>query len=137
MVRQYDAIEAVPGVHLNGKLTLGENTADLGGLWLAWLAWLEKAQAAHLDMSEKTGRYTPDQRFWIAYAQQWCTQTRPEQLRTPGGGPIRMRRMRIATNTVLERSAGVCQELAELQKAPDKDGEQQSHAGYGRAAFSF
>ncbi|MGB6192748.1 MAG: M13 family metallopeptidase [Terracidiphilus sp.] len=82
MVKQYDAIEAVPGVHLNGRLTLGENTADLGGLWLAWLAWLEKAQAAHLDMSEKSAGYTPDQRFWIAYAQQWCTQTRPEQLRT-------------------------------------------------------
>jgi len=86
MVRQYDAIEAVPGVHLNGKLTLGENLADLGGLWLAWLAWLDKAQAAHLDMSAATHGYTPDQRFWIAYAQQWCTQTRPEQLRTQAQG---------------------------------------------------
>ncbi|MGA2888937.1 MAG: M13 family metallopeptidase [Terracidiphilus sp.] len=82
MVKQYDAIEAVPGVHLNGKLTLGENLADLGGLWLAWLAWLDKAQAAHLDMNATTDGYTPEQRFWIAYAQQWCTQTRPEQLRT-------------------------------------------------------
>ena len=82
MVDQYDAIEAVPGVHLNGKLTLGENLADLGGLWLAWLAWQDKAHAAHLDMSAKTDGYTPDQRFWIAYAQQWCTQTRPEQLRS-------------------------------------------------------
>jgi endothelin-converting enzyme/putative endopeptidase len=82
MVRQYDAIEAVPGVHLNGKLTLGENLADLGGLWLAWLAWLDKAEAQHLDMHAETDGYTPDQRFWIAYAQQWCTQTRPEQLRT-------------------------------------------------------
>ena len=82
MVKQYDAIEAVHGVHLNGKLTLGENLADLGGLWLAWLAWLDKADAAHLDMAAKTDGYTPDQHFWIAYAQQWCTQTRPEQLRT-------------------------------------------------------
>ncbi|MGA2833100.1 MAG: M13 family metallopeptidase [Terracidiphilus sp.] len=82
MVRQYDAIEAVPGVHLNGKLTLGENLADLGGLWLAWEAWLDKATVAHLDMSATEDGYTPDQRFWIAYAQQWCTQTRPEQLRT-------------------------------------------------------
>jgi endothelin-converting enzyme/putative endopeptidase len=81
-VKQYDAIEAVPGVHLNGKLTLGENVADLGGLWLAWLAWLDKAQNAHIDMNAKSDGYTPDQRFWIAYAQQWCTQTRPEQLRT-------------------------------------------------------
>ncbi len=86
MVKQYDAIEAVPGVHLNGKLTLGENLADLGGLWLAWLAWLDKAGTAHLDMDAKTDGYTPDQRFWIAYAQQWCTQTRPEQLRTQAQG---------------------------------------------------
>ena len=81
-VKQYDAIEAVPGVHLNGKLTLGENLADLGGLRLAWLAWLEKARAAHVDITAANGGYTPDQRFWIAYAQGWCTQTRPEQLRT-------------------------------------------------------
>jgi endothelin-converting enzyme/putative endopeptidase len=82
VVKQYDAIEAVPGVHLNGKLTEGENLADLGGLWLAWMAWLDKADAAHVDMSAKMDGYTPNQRFWIAYAQQWCDQTRPEQLRT-------------------------------------------------------
>src|SRR5579863_5886707 len=86
MVKQYDAVEAVPGVHLNGKLTLGENLADLGGLWLAWLAWLDEADAAHLDMNAKLEGYTPDQRFWIAYAQQWCTQTRPEQLRSQAEG---------------------------------------------------
>jgi endothelin-converting enzyme/putative endopeptidase len=86
MVKQYDAIEAVPGVHLNGKLTEGENLADLGGLWLAWIAWQEKAEAAHLDRTAKMDGYTPDQRFWIAYAQQWCTQTRPEQLRTQAEG---------------------------------------------------
>jgi putative endopeptidase len=82
MVDQYDAIEAVPGVHLNGKLTLGENLADLGGLWLAWIAWQDKAEATHVDITAKTDGYTPEQRFWIAYAQQWCTQTRPEQLRS-------------------------------------------------------
>jgi len=100
-VKQYDAIEAVPGVHLNGKLTLGENLADLGGLWLAWLAWMDKAQSAHLDMTAKTDGYTPDQRFWIAYAQQWCTQTRPEQLRTQAEtDPHAPEEYR--TNTVLE-----------------------------------
>ena len=101
MVKQYDAIEAVPGVHLNGKLTLGENLADLGGLWLAWLAWLDKAQAAHVDISARMDGYTADQRFWIAYAQQWCTQTRPEQLRSQALGnehaPDEYR-----TNTVLQ-----------------------------------
>ena len=101
MVDQYDAIEAVPGVHLNGKLTLGENLADLGGLWLAWVAWQDKAQAEHLDMAAKTDGYTPEQRFWIAYAQQWCTDTRPEQLRsqaqTDPHAPDEYR-----TNTVLQ-----------------------------------
>ncbi|HEU5352526.1 MAG TPA: M13 family metallopeptidase [Terracidiphilus sp.] len=82
LVKQYDAIQAVPGVHLNGKLTLGENLADLGGTWLAWMAWQERAHAEHVDMQAKMDGYTPDQRFWIAYAQQWCTQTRPQQLRT-------------------------------------------------------
>ena len=77
MVKQYDAIEAVPGVHLNGKLTLGENLADLGGLWLAWLAWLDKAQAAHVDMSATTDGYTPEQRFWIAYAQSGARRRAP------------------------------------------------------------
>jgi putative endopeptidase len=100
-VKQYDAIEAVPGVHLNGKLTLGENLADLGGLWLAWVAWLDRAETAHIDMKAATDGYTPDQRFWIAYAQQWCTQTRPEQLRTQAQtdphAPDEYR-----TNTVLE-----------------------------------
>jgi endothelin-converting enzyme/putative endopeptidase len=101
MVKQYDAIEAVPGVHLNGKLTLGENLADLGGLWLAWLAWMDKAETAHLDMNAKTDGYTPDQRFWIAYAQQWCTQTRPEQLRSQArGDPHAPDEYR--TNTVLQ-----------------------------------
>jgi endothelin-converting enzyme/putative endopeptidase len=101
MVKQYDAIEAVPGVHLNGKLTLGENLADLGGLWLAWIAWLDKAQAAHVDMNATMDGYTPEQRFWIAYAQQWCTQTRPEQLRTQAhGNPHAPDEYR--TNTVLQ-----------------------------------
>ena len=101
MVKQYDAIEAVPGVHLNGKLTLGENLADLGGLWLAWLAWLDKADAAHVDRVATTDGYTPEQRFWIAYAQQWCTQTRPEQLRTQAqGDPHAPDEYR--TNTVLQ-----------------------------------
>ena len=101
MVKQYDAIEAVPGVHLNGKLTLGENLADLGGLWLAWIAWQDRAQAAHLDRTAKTDGYNPEQRFWIAYAQQWCTQTRPEQLRSQAqGNPHSPDEYR--TNTVLQ-----------------------------------
>jgi endothelin-converting enzyme/putative endopeptidase len=117
MVKQYDAIEAVPGVHLNGKLTLGENLADLGGLWLAWISWLDKAHDAHLDMTAKTDGYTPDQRFWIAYAQQWCTQTRPEQLRSQALGnehaPDEYR-----TNTVLQDLPAFAQSFSCKKTAP-------------------
>ena len=82
MVKQFDAFVPVDDVHVNGKLTLGENIADLGGLWLAYLAWQEKAKAEGLNFDQRTDNYTPEQRFFIAYAQQWCTQTRPEDLRT-------------------------------------------------------
>jgi putative endopeptidase len=82
MVKQFDAFVPVDDVHVNGKLTLGENLADLGGLWLAYLAWESKAQAANLDLHAKEWNYTPEQRFYVAYAQQWCTQTRPEALRS-------------------------------------------------------
>ena len=130
-VKQYDAIEAVPGVHLNGKLTLGENLADLGGLWLAWLAWLDKAQDAHFDMNAKTDGYTPDQRFWIAYAQQWCTQTRPEQLAHAGANRSACTR-RISHQHSAEGSAGVRQEL-QLQE--DRQDGGPGPAGCGRRSL--
>lgn len=82
MVKQFDAYVPVDNVHINGKLTLGENLADLGGLWLAYLAWIQDAEKAHVDMAAKEEGYTPEQRFMVAYAQQWCTQERPESLRT-------------------------------------------------------
>jgi endothelin-converting enzyme/putative endopeptidase len=82
MVKQFDAYVPVENVHINGKLTLGENLADLGGLWIAYLAWMQDAQKANLDMAAKEEGYTPVQRFMVAYAQQWCTQERPESLRT-------------------------------------------------------
>jgi putative endopeptidase len=82
MVKQFDNYVPVENVHINGQLTLGENLADLGGLWLAYLAWMDNAQEAHLDLVAKEEGYTPVQRFMVAYAQQWCTQTRPESLRT-------------------------------------------------------
>lgn len=82
MVKQFDGYLPVENVHINGKLTLGENLADLGGLWIAYLAWVDESQKVHLDMTAKQDGYTSEQRFMVAYAQQWCTQTRPEALRT-------------------------------------------------------
>ena len=64
---------------LNGKLTLGENIADLGGLKLAFAAY-QASRAGKLPEAP-VGRYAADQQFFLAAAQVWCTQIRPENAR--------------------------------------------------------
>jgi putative endopeptidase len=87
LVTQYGNFVAVPGatpkddVHVNGKLTLGENTADNGGLVLAYLAYLDRASKDGIDIHKKIGGYTGPQRFYIAFAQNWCENSRPEAVR--------------------------------------------------------
>jgi putative endopeptidase len=81
-VKEYGNFTAVDDVKVNGKLTLGENTADNGGLRLAYMALLADAQRKGFDMNAKdaTG-FTPAQQFFLAHGQSWCGSTRPEQLR--------------------------------------------------------
>jgi len=71
----------VDDVHVQGKLTLGENTADNGGLLLAYMAYLQRAKDKSTDIQAKIDGYTGPQRFYIAYAQNWCSNDRPESLR--------------------------------------------------------
>jgi predicted metalloendopeptidase len=68
-------------VNVNGKLTLGENTADNGGVNLAYAAFLERAKKDGLDLNKKIDGYTPVQRFYLAYAQDWCDNARPASVR--------------------------------------------------------
>ncbi|HVT72009.1 MAG TPA: M13 family metallopeptidase [Lacunisphaera sp.] len=75
---QYDAYEPLPGLHINGHQTLGENLADVGGLRVAYEAY--KLATAGKPAVPLDG-FTPDQRFFIAFAQGWRTNQRPEQLR--------------------------------------------------------
>ena len=65
-------------VHLNGKLTLGENTADNGGLRLAYAALMK---ILNNDDSKKTDGYTPSQRFFLSYAQVWCQNVTDQEAR--------------------------------------------------------
>ncbi len=81
LVDEYGKFVPVDDVHVNGKLTLGENTADNGGLVLAYMAYLERAKKEGVDTSAKTDGYTGPQRFYIAFAQNWCSNDRPESLR--------------------------------------------------------
>jgi putative endopeptidase len=80
-VKEYDSFVPVDDVHVNGKLTLGENTADNGGLRLAFLAFLADAKRKNINLNEKQDGYTPVQQFFLGHAQNWCGSTRPEQLR--------------------------------------------------------
>jgi endothelin-converting enzyme/putative endopeptidase len=82
LVNEYNQFVPVDDVHINGKLTLGENTADNGGLLLAYMAYLSRAKEQHLDTDAKIDGYTGPQRFYIAWAQNWCSNERPEVLRT-------------------------------------------------------
>src|SRR3954471_3819367 len=67
--KQYSGYTAVADVKLNGKLTLGENTADNGGLRLAWMALMELLKAKNLGTVDG---FTPQQRFFVGWAQMWC-----------------------------------------------------------------
>jgi len=81
LVNEYGGFTAVDDVKVNGKLTLGENTADNGGVLLAYMAYLARAKKEGIDITKKMDGYTGPQRFYIAYAQNWCENPRPEQVR--------------------------------------------------------
>jgi putative endopeptidase len=76
-VKEYDGFEVASGQNLNGKLTLGENTADNGGLRIAYAALLSVlAQQGGDAASKQVDGYTPQQRYFIGFAQVWCENTR-------------------------------------------------------------
>jgi putative endopeptidase len=107
---EYSSFVAVDDIKLNGRLTLGENTADNGGARIA-LAALE-----HLIADDKTGKegqkidgYTPEQRFFLGFGRVWCEKRRPE-----------VARMRVLTDPHSPgkyRVDGVVQNMPEFQKA--------------------
>ncbi len=78
---EYGNFVAVDDVKVNGKLTLGENTADNGGLLLAYMAYLDRAKKEGVDLMAKKDGYTAPQRFYIGFAQNYCENSRPESIR--------------------------------------------------------
>lgn len=75
MVAFFDSIEVAPGVHANGKMTLGENIADHGGLQVSFQAFKKATAQAPLEVKDG---FTPEQRFFLAYAGVWANNIRPE-----------------------------------------------------------
>jgi len=78
VVNQYAQYTIVDDIKINSKLTEGEDVADLGGLILAYVAWKEATKSQKLESRDG---FTPDQRFFIGYAQWACENERPENLR--------------------------------------------------------
>ncbi|MHB9054799.1 MAG: M13 family metallopeptidase [Paludibacteraceae bacterium] len=76
MVKQFNAYEPIKGMHINGKASLGENIADLGGVLLGWDAFVKSEQ---YKKGEKKDGQTPSERFFLGYAYSWLYNYRPEE----------------------------------------------------------
>jgi endothelin-converting enzyme/putative endopeptidase len=103
---QYAGYVVVDDIHINSKLTSGEDVADLGGTLLAYMAWKKQTEGATL--TNRDG-YTPDQRYFIGMAQWACQNDRPENLR-----------VRAATDPhspAFARVNGVVTNMPEFQRA--------------------
>jgi putative endopeptidase len=120
LASQYDAYEALPGLHVNGKLTLGENIADVAGLAAAYDAY--KASLGGKPAPVIDG-LTGDQRFFIAFAQSWATKMRDATLRnriaTDGHAPGNFRAQTVRNVDAWYPAFNV-QPGQKLYLAPDK-----------------
>lgn len=101
-VQEYGNFTVVGDVKLNGKLELGENTADNGGLRLAYVAFLADARRKGIDLEAKQDGLTPVQQFFLAFGQNWCSNMRPEEMRllvqTDGHSPDEFRANGVVQN---------------------------------------
>jgi putative endopeptidase len=102
----YSQYVIVDDIKINGKLTLGEDVADLGGVILAQMAWQQDTKGQTLEPLEG---FTPEQRFFIAYGQSWCSSTRDETKR--------LRAMIDPHSPDKYRANGVVSNLPEFQEA--------------------
>jgi putative endopeptidase len=92
VVNQFDKMIVIDTMHANGSLTEGENLADLGGLNIAYEAFKKTKQGQSED---KIDGFTPDQRFFLSWAQVWRANTRPQELamrlKTDPHSPVQLR----------------------------------------------
>jgi len=103
---EYSSLAVAPGVYVNGKLTLGENTADNGGVRVALMALLNTIGSRQ---QAKVDGFTPEQRFFLSFGQVWCENAREEALR-----------LQVQTNPhspAKFRVNGVVENMPEFQKA--------------------
>jgi len=116
---QYSGYVSVEDVHVNGKLTLGENVADLGGEILAYIAWKDATKDKNLQPIDGL---TPEQRFFVGFAQWDCANERPEDMRvralTDPHSPARYRINGVVVNMPEFSQAFSCKPGQAMVKAP-------------------
>jgi predicted metalloendopeptidase len=106
IVNEYGKFSPAPDAHLNGKLTLGENAADNGGIHLAYMALMDSLQN---HMASKADGFTPQQQFFLGFGQIWCENATEQAAR-----------MQAATNPHSPgefRANGVVQNMPEFEQA--------------------
>lgn len=120
---EYSSFQPLPGVHLRGKLTLGENTADNGGLRLAYMALMDSLAKNTEEKKEKDG-YSTAQRFFIGWGQIWCENERPESQRlliqTDPHSPAKYRVNGVVKNMEAFTEAWGCKPDQSMFAAPGK-----------------
>jgi predicted metalloendopeptidase len=108
-VNEYSAFTVAGDVHLNGKLTLGENTADNGGVRLALMALLDTLGRSSPAAPAKVDGFTPEQRLFLGFAQSWCENMTEQD--------ARLRANTDPHSPGKYRVNGVVQNMPEFQKA--------------------
>ncbi|HUP91222.1 MAG TPA: M13 family metallopeptidase [Solimonas sp.] len=121
LIAQYDAFEPLPGQHVQGALTIGENIGDLGGLSIAYKAWKASLNGAEPPVIDGL---TGDQRFFMGWAQVWARKYRDEELlnrlKTDPHSPSEFRTNGIVANLPAFYSAFDVKEGDKLFLAPEK-----------------
>jgi putative endopeptidase len=124
LAAQFDAYEPLPGLHINGQLTMGENIADLGGITIAYDAMhlaLAKDPAA---AKSRIDGYTPEQRFFLNWARVWRGKSRDEALKvlvnSDPHSPERFRAVGAPSNLDAFASAFQCKAGDAMVRASDK-----------------
>ena len=120
MADQYAQYVVVDDIKLNSQLTLGEDVADLAGLLLAWDAWQDLTRAKKLEPRDGL---SPEQRFFVGFAQWDCGSERPESLRlnarTNPHSPSRYRINGVVVNLPEFARAFACRPGQPMVKKPE------------------
>lgn len=91
LIAQFDEVEVLPGIHANGQYTLGENIADQGGLNVAYTAFLDSQKKKGVDINSESAKidgFTPQQVFYMNYANLWAQNIREAEIKSLTTGDV-------------------------------------------------